>query len=140
MTPQEGQPSPSLLQLAAHLEQYAGLFVGGWVCLERRHRPWRVHTLVEVTPETLTIGTGHIYDRKTGVPLSGNQEIVLKILTMHRLEYLLVAEALKAAEKIRLATLSESQWQALVPAAHTLLGVMDSIREPKGAKSITEGS
>lgn len=123
-----------LLELDARLEQLSGFFVGGWVCIERRKRPWRAQRLSAVTADTLVTATGHEFDRETGAPRFESKDMCLRPLTRRNLDYLLVAEALKVAESLRIATLQEREWQALLPAAHVLLNVKEELLQAQYAQ------
>ncbi|GGL20595.1 hypothetical protein GCM10010844_44270 [Deinococcus radiotolerans] len=80
------QPDIDLLDLAERLHEAAGYFVGGFVCIERRHRPWRIMLLTGVDSATLTTKGGFTYDRDTGMPLFDAHDTVLHPLTQERLE------------------------------------------------------
>lgn len=135
------QSRVDLLHLAAHLDDLAGSFVGGWVCIERNNRPWRAQTLRDVTPETLTTSSGHEYVREDGRSRFDSRDTCLRALTRERLDYLIVAEALRAADRIKIGLLRKREWQGLVPAAHLILSTVDklqSVDRAKAADSVRE--
>jgi len=117
-----------LLYPAAHLDELAGSFVWGWVCIERHQRPWRAQTLTNVTEEVLTTSSGHEYARESGKSLFESRDTCLRPLTSERLHYLMVAEALKAVEQLKIGALKNNMWQELVPAACIILGLTEKLR------------
>ena len=129
------QTRTDLLYLAAHLDELAGPFVGGWVCIERHRRPWRAQTLSDVTEETFTTVSGHEYDRESGKSRFESKDTCLRPLTPERLEYLMVLEALKAAEKLKIGSLKNELWQELIPAAYLILGVSEKLRAAEQNKA-----
>ncbi|UBV42121.1 hypothetical protein LAJ19_10820 [Deinococcus taeanensis] len=116
-------PGLDLLVIAEHLEDVTGTVVGGYVCIERRNRPWRVLPLIAVDEDTLTTEGDYRYDRKTGQPLFESEQFSLHPLTQERLEYLMIAEALKAAEKIKVNVLTPEEKEEFLPAARLILGL-----------------
>ena len=130
------QTRTDFLYLAAHLDELAGPFAGGWVCIERHQRPWRAQTLSGVTENTLTTSSGHEYDRQSGKSHFESKDTCLRPLTSERLEYLMVAEALRAAEKLKISALKNNLWQDLVPAAYIILGLTEKLRAVEQAGSV----
>ncbi|THF84353.1 hypothetical protein E7T09_20305 [Deinococcus sp. KSM4-11] len=126
------QTRVDLLHLMAHLDELAGSFVGGWVCIERNNRPWRAQTLRDVTSDTLTTSSGHEYAREDGKSRfdgrDNGRDICLRPLTRERLEYLMVSDALKAAEKMKIGMMRRREWQELVPAAYLILKTAQTLQ------------
>ncbi|MFC4426982.1 hypothetical protein [Deinococcus navajonensis] len=118
-----------LLSVGANLEELAGPFVGGLVCIERRGRPWRIEALTEVTPTSVTTTSGYAYDPATGKPQFETKEFCLRPLTRENLDYLIVVEGLRVAEKLKPNALKAKERAALLPAARVLIEVYTRMRD-----------
>ncbi|UQN08756.1 hypothetical protein [Deinococcus sp. QL22] len=118
-----------LLAVAANLEEVAGAFVGGLVCVERRGRPWRIEALIEVTPTSVTTGGGYIYDLATGQPQFETGSFCLRPLTREKLDYLILAEGLRVADKLKPNELKLAERAELMPAARALLDLYTRMRD-----------
>lgn len=117
-----------LLWVAANLERVAGPFVGGLICIERRGRPWRIEALTELTPTSVTTASGYAYDLATGQPQFETKEFRLRPLTRENLDYLILVEGLRAAEKLKPNVLKPAERAELMPASRALIEVYSRIR------------
>ncbi|WP_041230801.1 hypothetical protein [Deinococcus peraridilitoris] len=116
-----------LLEVARHLPELSRYAPGNLLCIERRGRPWRLAWIREADAGTVTTANGFVYDRMSGVrlvPAEGGTDTACP-LTLERLEYLMVLEFLKCAEKIRPAHLPASRVQSFAPVARAFLQLMD---------------
>lgn len=111
------------------LEQVAGPFVGGLVCILRRNRPWQIETVTEVTPSMITTSSGFSYAAATGDPLFDTNEHRLDRLTQENLAYLTLVEGLRVAEKLKPNALTPQERADLLPAARTLIKVYRDIQD-----------
>lgn len=112
-----------LLSIADNLDELSGPFVGGLICIERRGRPWRVQALTEVTPASVTTTSNHQYEAATGKPMFDSKEFCLRPLTRENLDYLILAEGLRVAGKLKPNALKPAERAELMPAAYTLIAV-----------------
>lgn len=117
-----------LLDLPDQLEEVAGPFVGGLVCITRRKRPWRIDTITDLTPTTISTASGYSYAAATGEPLFESKEHALEPLTPENLAYLTLVEGLRVAEKLKPTALSAQERAALLPAAGILIRVYREIQ------------
>ncbi len=118
-----------LLAIAADLEQVAGPFVGGLVCIERRGRPWRIDVLTEVTATSVTTRSGHVYDFATGQPQFETKEFCLRPLMRENLDYLILVEGLRVADKLKANALTSAERAELMPAAQALVKMYNQVRD-----------
>lgn len=118
----------NLLELPEQLHQVAGPFVGGLVCITRRGRPWRIDTVTAVTPRTITTDSGFTYAAATGEPLFETKKHALEPLTQANLAYLLLAEGLRVAEKLKVNALTPAERAELLPAATLLVKVYQDLQ------------
>lgn len=118
-----------LLWVDANLETVAGFFVGGLVCVERRGRPWRIEVLTDVTPTSVTTRNGYAYDSATGQPLFETKEFCLRPLVRENLDYLILLEGLRVAEKLKANALKPAERAELMSAARALVKVYNQVRD-----------
>ncbi|MFK7604019.1 hypothetical protein ACI3L1_17610 [Deinococcus sp. SM5_A1] len=119
--PKRNISASDLLSLAEKFEEVAEFYVGGLICIERRHRPWRIQKITDVTENSIMTESGFAYDPGTGSPLFETKEHWLKPLTSARLQYVIVMEFLKASEKIKVNALTPEEIEGLLPAARAVL-------------------
>ena len=110
------------------LEDEVSFRLGGRVCVTRLGRPWRVCEVVSLAEDILTVTTGHQYDARSGLPLREAKGIKVQPLKREHVEYLMVVELQKVAEKINLRQLSEAQWRFLLPAATRVLTLLQELK------------
>ncbi len=114
----------NILDVLNHLEDVAGLHVGGLVCVERRGRPWKINRVARRDATTITTSSGHTYAAVDGAPQFPTKELRLRPLTRDRAEYLLLVTFKKQADRLDLARLTAEQCAALLPAARTTLELL----------------
>jgi len=107
--------------------------VGGYVCIERKGRPWLVTTLAALAEQQATTENGYIYDRRTGrrlVPAAPTYD-ELRPLTRDRIDSLIVREFLNLAAHLKHSACTDKQIEQLVPLAYSFLSAVktfDSVR------------
>ncbi|MFC4427013.1 hypothetical protein [Deinococcus navajonensis] len=101
---------------------------GEVACVLRKGRPWRLNRITAIRGNTLTVDTGHEYALDTGASLQPDPSLVLAPLKRAHVEYLLVLEAQRVAERIVVKNLTDEQWRALLPGATALLSLFQDLQ------------
>ncbi|GGK19348.1 hypothetical protein GCM10008955_10970 [Deinococcus malanensis] len=117
-----------LLEVARHLPEHSRYEPGGLVCIERRGRPWRLAWIHSADSATVTTLNGYVYDRTSGkrlIPAEPTHDKACP-LTQDRLDYLMVLEAQKRAEKLKPAHLPADHVRKFAPLAQAYLQLVDS--------------
>ncbi len=109
-----------LLETLNTFKEQSAFLVGNVVCIERSGRPWRLSRIQALSGNVLTLETGHEYAVDTGLPSDDGTGRQIHLLKRAHVEYLLVLELGKTAEKIVVSRLTEAQRQRLLPAAITV--------------------
>lgn len=109
-----------LLEMLNTLEEPSAFHIGQVVCIERSGRPWRLARIQALSDTSLTVETGHEYAVDTGLPYDDSTGRRLLLLKREHVEYLLMLELGKMANRIVVSKLTVDQRQQLLPAAITV--------------------